>query len=176
MTDDQKKRAEIFELQTMLRTIAQAERWQPILNPDGLFGAETTEAVKVFQASRRLPVTGVVDYETWTAIVNAYQYILYITSSAGGIYPFQPRSYVTAMGEKSDLVAIIQILLSALAVAYDQFEPLDITGVYDEKTAERVRAFQKVNFLPQTGLVDRETWDALAQNYNEFAGNRYYEG
>ena len=82
MTDDQKKRAEIFELQTMLRTIAQAERWQPILNPDGLFGAETTEAVKVFQASRRLPVTGVVDYETWTAIVNAYQYILYITSSA----------------------------------------------------------------------------------------------
>ena len=33
MTDDQKKRAEIFELQTMLRTIAQAERWTPVINP-----------------------------------------------------------------------------------------------------------------------------------------------
>ena len=176
MTDDQKKRAEIFELQTMLRTIAQAERWTPVINPDGIYGKETAEAVRTFQASRRLPVTGVVDYETWTAIVNAYQYILYITSSAGGIYPFQPRSYVTAMGEKSDLVAIIQLVLSALSVAYDQFEPLCITGVYDAKTAQTVKAFQNANLLPQTGLVDRETWDALAQNYNEFAGNRYYEG
>ena len=140
----------------MLRTIAQAERWTPVINPDGIYGKETAEAVRTFQASRRLPVTGVVDYETWTAIVNAYQYILYITSSAGGIYPFQPRSYVTAMGEKSDLVAIIQLVLSALSVAYDQLEPLCITGVYDAKTAQTVKAFHMrasiYNAMPYEGV------------------------
>ena len=176
MTAEQRKRAEIFELQTMLRTIAQAERWMPILNPDGLFDGETTKAVRRFQESRGLPSTGKVDFETWTSIVNAYQYVLYITSSGGGIYPFPRRGYVTSMGEKSDLIAIIQIMLSSLAVAYDLWVPIPLTGVYDEATAALVKQFQKANLLNVSGLVDMETWDALAQSYNEFVNNRYYEG
>ena len=174
MTDDQKKRAEIFELQTMLRTVAAAERWTPVINPDGIYGKETAEAVRTFQASRGLPATGVVDYETWTALVNAYQYILYITSQGGGINPFPGRGYVSTAGEKSDFIAIMQIMLSALSVAYDQLAPLSITGVYDGATAEAVKHFQRANGLPITGAVDMMTWDALAQSYNEFAGDRYY--
>ncbi len=174
MTNEEKIRTEIYELQTMLRRIAQAEGSQPILNPDGIFGDETEAAVRTFQDARSLPVTGIVDLATWNAIVDTYRYALYITAPGASIFPFPEPNYKTEAGERSDLVYIIQILLAALAIAYDQFEPMTPTGVYDEKTAALVKVFQKANLLEETGLVDRETWDAMAQSYNEFANNRYY--
>ncbi|MDF5714380.1 MAG: peptidoglycan-binding domain-containing protein [Rhizonema sp. NSF051] len=37
---------------------------------DGIFGQETENAVKDFQGSRNLHLTGIVDFATWEALVN----------------------------------------------------------------------------------------------------------
>ncbi|MBQ8175657.1 MAG: peptidoglycan-binding protein [Oscillospiraceae bacterium] len=39
------------------------------------------------------------------------------------------------------------------------------SGVYDERTEEAIRRFQREYDLPVTGKVDRETWDKLYEVY-----------
>ncbi|MFA6983175.1 MAG: peptidoglycan-binding domain-containing protein [Sedimentibacter sp.] len=43
---------------------------------DGVFGPDTTAAVIAFQILYGLPVTGVVDLETWSRLSEVYQLFL----------------------------------------------------------------------------------------------------
>lgn len=58
----------IFELQVMLRRIHFADGTVGLINPDGLFGSETRDAVVQAQRIAGLSETGSVDLETWSAI------------------------------------------------------------------------------------------------------------
>lgn len=62
-------RQNIFELQVMLRRIHFENGTVDLINPDGLFGKETTEAVVQAQRIAGLSETGKVNFETWNAIV-----------------------------------------------------------------------------------------------------------
>ena len=173
-TDD--RRAEIYEMQTMLRLLSQTDPLIPNVNPDGIFGPETEKAVLAFQVSAGLPPTGIVDFGTWTALTNAYQNALRLTRRGLALFPFPGGDYTVARGERSDLVYIIQIMLSGIDVAYDIFDDIDISGIFDEKTEAAVRIFQRINRLPETGIVDGTTWDRLALDHNRFALNPIYTG
>ena len=65
-------------------------------------------------------------------------------------------------------------MLSALSVALDIFDDIEPTGVYDKKTENAITEFQKLNGLTPNGIIDRNTWDALARQYNQIAGNSLY--
>ncbi len=60
----------IYSVQYMLRIINQDKDLPGI--PDGIFGAQTTERVRVFQEERNITPTGIVDVETFDAIKIAY--------------------------------------------------------------------------------------------------------
>ena len=45
------------------------------------------------------------------------------------------------------------------------------TGVYDEKTAEAVRIFQKLYNLTETGETNQATWEKIVSVYQEFLSN-----
>ncbi len=167
---------EVYELQSKLRKIAQINGNMSIIIADGIFGPDTEEAVREFQVIYGLPPTGTVDYDTWNKVMEEYGDAIYKISPGIAIFPFPSADYVTHLGEKSDIIYIIQILLSAVAVVYDDFENIVPSGTYDRETSDAVRRFQGLNRLPQTGMVDKRTWDSLAQNYNTFAGNKSYTG
>ena len=103
--------------------------------------------------------------------MEEYRNAVYQISPGIAIYPFPGANYKTFIGEKSDIIYIIQILLSAIAVVYDDFETIVPSGTFDQKTSDAVGRFQKFNQLPITGIVDKRTWDALANNYNTFSDN-----
>ena len=65
-------REEIYELQLYLRVIQLARGLRPLVNPDGIYGAETREAVRNFQTANNLPPTGEVDTQTWDRIYEEY--------------------------------------------------------------------------------------------------------
>ena len=176
MTDSQNKQGEIYELQTMLRLISQTDSTVPLVNPDGIFGPETERAVLAFQSNVGLPPTGTVDFATWTAITNSYRVILSMTQKGLAIFPFPGNGYTVSRNERSDLVCIIQIMLSGIDMVYDIFSDISVSGVYDEETENAIRAFQKINRLPQTGAVNAETWNRLASDHNRFALNPIYTG
>lgn len=62
----------VYQIQKQLARIAKAYPAIPAIVPDGIYGSKTKAAVEKFQAVFGLPVSGVVDYNTWYEISNIY--------------------------------------------------------------------------------------------------------
>lgn len=62
----------VRQLQNQLNRIARNYPAIPTLTADGIYGAATAEAVRVFQRVFNLPQTGVTDYATWYEISDIY--------------------------------------------------------------------------------------------------------
>lgn len=157
----------IRNLQTYLRAISFSDERIPRVPIDGLYDLDTQKAVTEFQSTRALPVTGTVDQQTWDAIYKEYKDIQRGTE----LLPFpnfflnQPDNYEVDIGEKSSFAAIIQLMLRELSVIFDEIPMLEINGIYDENTAEAVRAFQRAALLDVTGRVDLETYNRLSRAF-----------
>lgn len=157
----------IYAAQTYLNKLHfTIDRDIPLVQPDGIFGSETTAAVEAFQRSRSLPVTGRIDLATWNALYEAYL----LAGRQGEPTPLEvfPRrvGYIIEEGERSDLVSMLQLVLKLLSNVYDGMIGEAVSGVYDEATIADVLEFQRINHLPETGRVDQTTWDAIAESYN----------
>jgi peptidoglycan hydrolase-like protein with peptidoglycan-binding domain len=61
---------------------------------------------------------------------------------------------------------------SAVALAYELeakygfLRPIEVTGGFDEVTEEAVKHFQEQNALSPSGILDRLTWNEIADQYN----------
>jgi peptidoglycan hydrolase-like protein with peptidoglycan-binding domain len=73
------------------------------------------------------------------------------------------------MGNREFLVEIIQYILNELAVWMDGIPRNSQSGVFDEDTQNGTLLFQRKNLLPETGRVDRSTWNALVDAYGQMA-------
>ncbi len=62
----------VRQMQQQLNRIAQNYPAIPQVTADGVYGQQTSDAVKQFQSIFNLPQTGVVDYPTWYQISNIY--------------------------------------------------------------------------------------------------------
>lgn len=71
--------------------------------------------------------------------------------------PVMPNPVLLAPGADPEEVAILQQQLQLLEVYSG---PID--GDYSPATQEAVKAFQRANDLPATGLLDGETWDRMS--------------
>ena len=70
-------------------------------------------------------------------------------------------------GDRNVGVELLQYLLSVVSEFYDMIPPLAVDGIFGPATRRSVQAFQQLAGLPQTGAVDRATWEAL---YRVYAG------
>ena len=168
--DLSKEENRVRQVQTMLRYLSFALD-EPIytVNVTGKYDKQTENAVRHFQAKNKLPVTGIVDLDTWNAL--SAQYVRENERRAPVLlYPIGTSAdYVTPQGEVSDVVLILQAILNSLRTWYD-YEHIPPSGIYERKTADAVRLFQSANSLPMTGSADRETWQRLAREYNSAYG------
>ncbi len=134
----------VSRLQSLL--LAQGLSPGPI---DGVFGAKTEAAVRFFQAQKGLPITGVVDVNTW--------YALGVDCGVAPIIPpqeyFCPRLKLNSTGPA---VRFLQQLLQQAG-----YYKGTIDGQYDARTRRAVRRFQRDKGLPVTGRMDRDTWEAM---------------
>jgi hypothetical protein len=116
----------------------------PVLDVDGLFGPATNMAVVWQQVRALLPPTGVIDPDTWLAL------------AASGQRPrLEPGGDGPPMAGPP--IAQLQRLLNEAGA----FPYLVVDGSLDALTADRLREFQLSRGLPQTGVVDLDTWYAL---------------
>jgi len=61
----------------------------------------------------------------------------------------------------------LQYMLSVLSAYIPQIPPLQIDGIFGPATRNAVLAAQQRFGLPQTGIVDYDTWDEI---YDQFSG------
>lgn len=152
----------VRSLQTMLRIIANDDaRYQNVI-PDGIYGPQTRSAVSVFQLQNGIPVTGVVNNQTWDAIVRTYRPALIRTAKAQSIYISLDAGQVLRRGETSPYLYLVQSMLTVISQMFGVITAPEINGILDEPTAGALADFQQLSGLPITGELDKVTWKHLS--------------
>lgn len=166
--DTRDEMAAIREIQENLQILYKDGYSLPYVGVDGIYGDATADAVGDFQHIVGLEPTGVVDIDTWTALVAAARQAQVRAQESAAIKPFERRlqNNEVKMGEISDLVTIIQLMLKTLT-EYEYGEVI-ADGVFGDVTENAIIDFQRRNGLEPTGVVDKITWNALARAYNKY--------
>ena len=134
---------------------------------DSVFGEQTTNAVKVFQQYFSLPVTGIVDRDTWNKITDAYgEVVANLPEGYAGIQAQLYPGYVLSEGMRGENVRNLQTYLSAISDVLPQVSKITVDGVFGPATTQAVRDFQSLYGLPVTGNVGPSTWFYIAREYD----------
>ena len=168
MPQNPNERTAVRNLQTYLRQLSYHNPEISAPPVDGIFDSATETSLKDFQKVYGLPVTGSANQYVWELL-----YALYRASRAEHtgpqrmeVFPPLPPDDTIGPGASGFPVAAVQFMLRELETQYGGLLDTKLTGSFDEDTARAVREFQQQNRLPQTGAVNRTTWNALADQYN----------
>ena len=160
----------VRSLQTMLRVLSTIFPALLNVNPDGIYGESTKNAVSAFQRFAHLPATGIAETETWNALAGCY------LRHAPSVLPPEPLRIVLqpgqtiAPGERNLHVYLVQAMLQALGRFFVNAPAVRATGVHDAASVAAVRWLQKLSGLPQTGAIDQTTWAYLSGLYTLTTG------
>lgn len=137
---------------------------------DGIWGKETQDSLKSFQRKYGLPETGVADLITWELLRDAADTSRRFHSRTEPIkiFPRYPADYFWDRESSPIHLQILQYVLRELGTEYN-FGEIQLSGIYDDVTRAAVLNFQEKNGLTPTGVVDRITWNRLAEHYNTIA-------
>lgn len=163
----------VHELQSYLQKISRVDRRVPPVVADGVFGAETTKAVKAAQRCARLPENGRVDFDTWTAIVHAAEVASARHVHPHGCLPYTPLTAPLCEGDCSCAVPFVQAMFNALGERFLNFEKEAVQDAMTSVTCRNVREIQRIRCCRQTGVLDADAWNALTDAFNLCATDRY---
>jgi len=136
---------------------------------NGLFDENTENAVKAFQRIFNLDTDGIIGKATWYRIVYIYSAVTRLAELTGeGIgYENLPKRFEGDLseGDSGGQVVTLQYFLNLISFFNSQIPGVDVDGIYGAGTKNSVAAFQRFANLPQTGAVDKITWDNLYGAY-----------
>ena len=165
---------EVRELQYFLAFIAQFEETVRPVDTDGIFGPVTRGAVEDFQRDAGLAVTGEVDRTTWELLYR--RYMIYRDSLPDDYFPVQTKPYPGTplrTGSRGEDVRLVQSWLNRIGEGNGSLPRLAEDGIYGQRTADAVRAWQRIAGLDPTGAVASYTWESLANAYRALEEGRY---
>ncbi len=151
-------------VQYYLTTIAFFDPALPYQTPTGIYDEATESLVRIFQKEYGIPVTGVVDRNTWNRILSVYAMVEenfpeVLSNYSSEVYPGQ----VLSPGFRGEDVVTLQGYLNRINRRDGSVPPVPENGIYDAQTEEAVRIFQRENGLTVSGLVGPLTWNAIVR-------------
>lgn len=162
----------VVAVQTELNRISQSYPAIPKIYPvDGIFGAQTEASVRRFQEIFNLEPDGIVGNATWYALVRIYVAVTSLAELRSEGQRFYANSWANSnpisFGDRGIKVEHLQYMLSVLSAYIPEIPAVTIDGIFGNATRNAVLAAQRQFGLPQTGIVDYNTWDEI---YDQFSG------
>lgn len=148
----------VRDVQHMLNVLSFSHPAIPRLVEDGVFGERTLEGVMIFQRDFALPVTGVVDYDTWLALRVQTDLIAQRDGAPIPLQIISPQYTPTASGTPE--WEFVRTILTSLSSILNNFPNTPASD------SENIRQIQRLAQLPVTGVLDRPTWDILVRLYH----------
>ncbi len=132
---------------------------------DGVYGQDTTKAVRAFQKGNKIPVSGAIDEMTYAALTEM-EGVSFSAEEESAPEPEAAEHYVFSIGDKGKEISSLQRKLKKLGY-------LDgtVDGIYGGDTASAVKGFQSDEGLPSTGMVDEDTLSHITSSYASHAGS-----
>jgi len=138
----------------------------PSVDISGILDANTRSAIMEFQKTFNLPITGLVDEQTWNSMYNAVIGIMRTLPPNAIALPALLWPGITyQIGSEGPGVYLIQQYLSYIASVLEGIPPTAPDGIYGPQTEQAVRQFQEYFGIDVTGVVDRYTWDRIVLTY-----------
>lgn len=162
---------EVRTIQNRLNRISTNYPNIPKISPvNAIYDAGTERAVRAFQQQFNLTPDGIVGKATWYRIAFIYNNVKRLSelNSEGLLLSDVSRQYPEELSEgmQGVYIQLLQYFLSIVGAYYDELPRLpDIDGIFGPQTRNAVIAYQKMMGLPQTGVVNQETWNALISTY-----------
>lgn len=162
----------VVVIQTELNRISQNYPSIPKVYPvDGIFGAQTENAVRRFQQIFNLQSDGIVGQATWYALVRLYTAVTNLSELRSQGQRYYAISWATTnpirQGDRGIRVEQLQYMLQVLAAYIPSIPSISVDGIFGPATRDAVLAAQRRFALPQTGVVNYDTWEAI---YDQFSG------
>ena len=133
----------------------------------GIYDAATVAAVERFQEFYGLPVTGIVDNDTWNVIDRIYtETVAALPEGYQGnnakLYP----GYFLTKGMRGQNITDLQTYLNLIGRNIPEVPEVPVTGYFGDQTENAVRVFQQLFGIPVSGDVGPVTWYQIALQYD----------
>ncbi len=160
----EKERA-ISELQSYLRNLSRTDSDIERVISDGKFGEETERAVRSFQAKYGFDENGVVDYDLWTRIKQENQNVIFRFSVPRQIAQISDSDLPLTLGSAGNAIYTLKTMLLWLGQKHSNFDVITVGNIFDEETEKSVKQWQRAIRTDDNGIVDKLTWNLLADYY-----------
>lgn len=161
----------VIIIQNSLNEIARNFPAIPTVVVDGIFGSATENSVRVFQQVFNLAVDGIVGKATWYKLVQLYVAVRRLNEldSEGQKFSNISWAYSGTLSEGSSGIDVshLQYMLAVISEFVPNVPAVAVTGYFDAATKNAVASFQQFAALPENGIVEQATWEAI---YDRFAG------
>ena len=158
----------IIQIQRILRDLNFSSEQNGMLAITGIYDEATKNEVRKFQNKYGIKETGIVDSETWTLLNTVWELRNESEALARAVY-ILPRfeKYEIQPFTKDNVLYIIQHMLEVISTDYESLEGIELNGVYDVKTQNAIKSFQRQNLMDDTGIIDAVTFNTLADAYEK---------
>lgn len=138
---------------------------------DGIFGPNTTQAVKEFQTLMGLTPDGLVGRQTWDSLQAEFAGIEEGLQDAIEPYP----GVLIREGSRGEYVRKMQVYLNEIAGAYQGIPTGVEDGIFGANTKRQVTAYQKEFGLTADGIIGLNTWNSIVGTYHNLRGETVEE-
>lgn len=147
------KASAIREVQRFLHFISDSRASTiPRVAVDGIYGEETRGAVLAFQEEYGLPTSGEVDRITFELLYSVFNELA--TLKEIDRYILTGKSFPFKLGDQSDDVLIINLLIRELEESYLDIGFVKRSNYFSAETEGAVKALQRIFTMEENGIVD----------------------
>ena len=158
-------REAVRRIQTYLHFIRDRKHNEiPLISPDGFYGEETRNAVKIFQKLYGIVESRIVDIETNNQIYKVFLE----TIETRLLSQFEVGEFPVSLGSKGKVVFGVNDLLLSLRERYIDMPRTNYGEYFGESTKDAVMFIEEIFGYESTGVVDASLYNRMVREVNAF--------